>query len=41
MDRAVRAQGGGMRRSGVFIQEISKLILELVKDQFTKMRKFR
>ena len=40
---AVRAQGaGGVRRRGVFIQEISNLILELVKeDQFTKMRKFK
>jgi len=43
----MRGQGaGGARgkrneRRGVFIQEISNLILELVKDQFTKMRKFK
>ena len=34
-------RGRGVRRRGVFIQEISNLILELVKDQFTKMRKFK
>jgi len=35
------ARGERNERRGVFIQEISNLILELVKDQFTKMRKFK
>jgi len=42
----MRGQGAGARgerneRRGVFIQEISNLIRELVKDQFTKMRNFK
>lgn len=36
-----RGRAGVRRRGVVFIQEISNLILKLVKDQFTKMRKFK